>query len=96
MALSFKIPVVLSTVAVQMGINKPTIASLQAALPGVKAIDRSSMDPWEDPTCVAAVKATGRKRLVIGALMTSVCLKQRDREGAWIHPRASSPMASVA
>src|SRR2546425_12830494 len=45
-ALDFKIPVVLSTVAVEMGINKPTIASLKAALPNVKEIDRSSMDAW--------------------------------------------------
>ena len=73
-ALDFKIPVVLSTVAVEMGINKPTIASLKAALPNVKEIDRSSMDAWEDRAFVAAVKATGRKRLVMGGIVTSVCL----------------------
>src|SRR6266851_2179975 len=73
-AVDFKIPVVLSTVAVEMGINKPTIASLKAALPNVKEIDRSSMDAWEDRAFVAAVKATGRKRLVMGGIVTSVCL----------------------
>jgi Isochorismatase family len=32
------------------------------------------MNAWDDPTLVAAVKATGRKRLVMGAIATSVCL----------------------
>jgi len=49
----------------EMGVNKPTIASLKAALPDVKDIDRSSMNAWEDAAFVAAVKATGRKRLVM-------------------------------
>ena len=30
------------------GVNSPTIASLKAALPNVKDIDRSSMNAWED------------------------------------------------
>ena len=73
-ARAFNIPVVLSTVGVEMGVNKPTIASLKAALPGVKDIDRSSMNAWEDRAFVAAVKATGRKRLVMGGIVTAVCL----------------------
>ena len=52
-ARAFNIPVVLSTVGVQMGVNKPTIASLKAALPDVKDIDRSSMNAWEDAAFVA-------------------------------------------
>ena len=74
MAVAFKIPVILSTVGVEMGSNGPTIASLRAAAPGVKDIDRSSMNAWDDSKFVAAVKATGRKRLVMGAIATSVCL----------------------
>lgn len=73
-ALDFNIPVILSTVGVEMGVNGPTIASLQAVLPNVKDIDRSSMNSWEDAKFVAAVKATGRKRLVMGGISTSVCL----------------------
>ena len=73
-ALAFNIPVVLSTVGVEMGVNRPTIASLKAALPDVKDIDRSSMNAWEDAAFVAAVKATGRKRLVMGGIVTAVCL----------------------
>src|SRR5260370_37020377 len=39
-ALDFKIPVILSTVGVEMGVNGPTIPSLKAVLSGVKDIDR--------------------------------------------------------
>ena len=74
MAVAFRIPVILSTVGVGTGANGPTIASLRAAVPGVKDIDRTSMNAWDDHNFVAAVKATGKKRLVMGAIATSVCL----------------------
>jgi nicotinamidase-related amidase len=73
-ALSLNIPVVLSTVGVGMGLNGPTIPSLQAALPDHMAIDRTTTNAWEDPAFLAAVKATGRTRLVMGGILTSVCL----------------------
>jgi nicotinamidase-related amidase len=69
-----EIPVVLSTVAVQMGVNGPTIPSLQAALPDLDPIDRSERNAWRDPAFMEAVRATGRKRLVMGGISTSVCL----------------------
>ena len=74
MALAFKIPVILSTVGVEMGANGPTIDSLRAVLPKVQDIDRSTMNAWDDPKFVAAVKATGRKRLVMCGISTSACL----------------------
>ena len=40
----------------------------------VKPIERTSMNSWEDAAFVAAVKATGRKKLIISALWTEVCL----------------------
>jgi nicotinamidase-related amidase len=73
-ALAFKIPVVLSTVGVEMGANQPTIAALREALPGISDIDRPTMDAWEDSKFRAAVKATGRRRLVMAGIATSVCL----------------------
>jgi nicotinamidase-related amidase len=74
MALAFKIPVILSTVGVEMGANGPTIDSLRAVLPKVQDIDRSTMNAWDDPKFVAAVKATGRRRLVMCGISTSACL----------------------
>jgi nicotinamidase-related amidase len=73
-AVRFDIPVVLSTVAVEMGVNGPTIPALTEALPGVEPIDRSSTDAWEDPAFRDAVRATGRRRLVMAGIVTSVCL----------------------
>lgn len=73
-AIAFNIPVVLSTIGVKLGVNNPTIESLKAVLPGVVEIDRSSMNAWEDEDFVNAVKATGRKKLVICGIVTSTCL----------------------
>jgi nicotinamidase-related amidase len=68
------IPVVLSTVGVEMGVNTPTIPSLLAAMPGIKEIDRSQMNAWEDAGFVEAVKGTGRRKLVMAGIVTSTCL----------------------
>ena len=73
-AKAFNIPVILSTVGVQMGVNGPTRAAIQNELPGIEVIDRSSMDAWEDNAFRAAVKKTGKKRLIFGALYTEICL----------------------
>src|SRR5262245_35726984 len=74
MARKLGIPVVLSTVAVKMGVESPTVAALKAELPGVPEIDRTSMNAWEDAAFVNAVKATGRDKLVMCGIVTSVCL----------------------
>lgn len=73
-AKAFDIPVVLSTVGVEMGVNGPTRASIQDELPGLAVIDRTSMDAWEDAAFRAAVERTGKKRLIFGALYTEICL----------------------
>ena len=73
-ALAFDIPIILSTVGVQLGVNQPTIAALRDEIPDVPEIDRSSMDSWADRGFVDAVKKTGRKRLVMAGIVTEVCL----------------------
>jgi nicotinamidase-related amidase len=73
-AKAFDIPIVLSTVGVAMGVNHPTRQSILDELPGIEVIDRSSMNAWEDQPFVAAVKETGRKRIIFGALYTEICL----------------------
>lgn len=73
-AKAFGMPIVLSTVGVQMGVNGPTRESILAELPGLAVIDRSSMNAWEDEAFRAAVEKTGRKRLIFGALWTEICL----------------------
>lgn len=73
-AKAFDIPVILSTVGVEMGVNGPTRPSIQNELPGIEVIDRSSMNAWEDAAFRAAVDKTGRRRLIFGALYTEICL----------------------
>jgi nicotinamidase-related amidase len=73
-AKAFNVPVVLSTVGVGAGFNHPTVDSILAELPGIPVIDRSSMNAFEDRAFSDAVKQTGKKRLIIGALHTEICL----------------------
>lgn len=70
----YKLPVVLATVNVSTGRNQPTIHQITEVLDDVPIIDRTSINAWEDKDFVAAVKATGRKKLVMAALWTEVCL----------------------
>ena len=73
-AKAYDVPIVLSTVGVQAGFNQPTIPSLLAELDGMTEIDRFSMNAFEDKAFSEAVKATGKKRLIIGGLHTEICL----------------------
>jgi nicotinamidase-related amidase len=74
MAINYKLPIILSSVNVKSGINKPTLPQLRAALPGIEPIDRTSINAWEDKDFREAVLATGRKKLIICALWTEACL----------------------
>ena len=72
-ATAFELPVVLSTVYVKHGMSG-TNQELLEALPGVREIDRTSMNSWEDEDFRAAVERTGRKKLIIAGLWTEVCV----------------------
>jgi nicotinamidase-related amidase len=73
-AKAFDMPIVLSTVGVNLGFNGPTVPAILEELEGVEPIDRTSMNAFEDEAFSQAVAATGRKRLIIGALHTEICL----------------------
>jgi nicotinamidase-related amidase len=70
----YGLPIVLSTVNVNTGINQPTIHQLTDVLTGVEPLDRTTINAWEDVEFVHAVKSTGRKKLVMTALWTEACL----------------------
>jgi nicotinamidase-related amidase len=72
-AKGFELPIVLSTVGVELGFNGPTLPSILAELEGTRPIDRTSMNAFEDDAFRAAVEATGRKRLIIAGLHTEIC-----------------------
>ena len=69
----FKVPTVLTTVAAK-SFSGPLFTTVQAVFPDQKPIDRTTMNSWEDKNFLDAVKKTGRKKLVIAALWTEVCL----------------------
>lgn len=73
-AMLYRLPVVLSSVNVSNGVNAPTILPLVDILRGVLPIDRTAINAWEDAEFVKAVRATGRKKLIMVALWTEVCL----------------------
>jgi len=70
----FGLPAVLSSVNVATGINQPTIPQIQRVFPDIRPIDRTTLNAWEDPDFLAAIEATGRKKLIVAALWTEVCL----------------------
>jgi Isochorismatase family len=70
----YRLPVVLSTVNVSTGRNQPTIAPLQDVLPGIVALDRTTINAWEDTEFKHAVRAAGRRKLIMAALWTEACL----------------------
>jgi nicotinamidase-related amidase len=74
MAMDYKLPVVLSSVNVKTGINKPVLSQLRESLPGIEPLDRTTINAWEDKDCYEAIIATGRKKLIICALWTEACL----------------------
>ncbi len=87
---AYELPIVLSTVNATNGINKPTITQLQEVLIGIEALDRTTINAWEDKEFVKAVKATGRKKLIMTALWTEACLTfpslDAMREGYEVYP----------
>ena len=86
----YDLPIVLSTVNVKSGRNAPTIHQLLDILPDMNALDRSTINAWEDEEFVQAVKATGRKKLIMTALWTEACLTfpalDALREGYEVYP----------
>lgn len=68
-----KMPTVLTSSFAQ-GINGAILPEIVAEFPDLPIINRHLVNCWEDPTYVAAVKATGRKKLIMSALTTDVCL----------------------
>ena len=86
----YGLPVVIATVNVATGRNQPTIHQLTEIFPDVTPIDRTSINAWEDRDFVAAVRATGRKKLIMAALWTEVCLVHPGldalKEGFEVYP----------
>ncbi len=69
-----KIPVI-TTASVPQGPNGPLIPEIHEAAPHAQYVARKGeINAWDNPEFVAAVKATGKKQLIIAGTITSVCM----------------------
>src|SRR5712672_3898809 len=71
-AKAFNIPTILTTVNEERG--GLIFKTVQDVFPNQTTISRTFINAWEDKRVVAAVKNTGRKKLVIAALWAEMCL----------------------
>jgi nicotinamidase-related amidase len=69
----FGVPLVLSTVE-SKGFSGNILPQLQAIYPEQTPIERSTMNSWDDKNFVAAVEATGRKKILVAGLWTETCV----------------------
>jgi nicotinamidase-related amidase len=74
LAKAYDLPIVLSTVNVAANGQPPTLSDLKEVLSDNEEIDRTQINSWEDVEFRQAVEATGRKKLIMTALWTEVCL----------------------
>jgi len=70
--LALKVPIVVTTTTEKMW--GPLIPELAGVLPGVQRIERTTVNAWDEKRVVDAVKATGRKKLIVTDISTDVCL----------------------
>lgn len=86
----FGMPIVHSTVNVASGRGQPTLPELAKLLEDNPPIDRTTINSWEDPDFLAAVRATGRRNLILCALWTEMCMAfpalDALREGYDVYP----------
>lgn len=72
-AAGFGVSTILTTVA-EKTFSGPVFPELIEALPDAAALDRTSMNTWEDAAVIERVNAIGKGRIVLGGLWTSVCI----------------------
>ena len=69
----FGVPTVLSTVETT-GFSGNTWPQILAALGNPTPIERSTMNSWDDANFTAAIRASGRKKIVLSGLWTETCV----------------------
>ncbi|TQM12818.1 nicotinamidase-related amidase [Pseudoxanthomonas sp. 3HH-4] len=72
-AAGFGVSTLLTTVA-EKSFSGPLFPEIPEAFPNAKVYDRTTMNCWEDTSVIAAVNASGKGRIVLGGLWTSVCI----------------------
>ena len=70
--LALKVPVVVTTTTEKMW--GPLIPELADVVRGIRTIERTTVNAWDEKRIVDAVNATGRKQLIVTGISTDVCL----------------------
>lgn len=66
---------VITTASVPQGPNGPLIPEIHENAPHAQYVGRKGeINAWDNPDFVAAVRATGKKQLIIAGTITSVCM----------------------
>ena len=74
MAEYFKLPTILTT-SFETGPNGPLIPEFKAQFPDAPYIARpGNINAWDNEDFVKAIKATGKKQLIIAGVVTEVCV----------------------
>src|SRR4051794_1265635 len=74
LAAYFRLPTILTT-SFEEGPNGPIMPELKAKFPDAPFIARpGQINAWDNPDFVAAIKATGRRQLIIAGVVTEVCV----------------------
>ena len=68
----FNIPTIITTVETE-SFSGHTYPELLDVFPGQKILERTSMNSWDDQKVRDALKANGRKKVVVAGLWTEVC-----------------------
>jgi len=71
-AKALNLPIVVTTTA-RDSMWGPTFPELVEALPGVKIIDRSTVNAFDDPTVSKAIERTERQKLIFAGISLEVC-----------------------
>ena len=71
----FNVPTVITTVA-ERSFSGPVFPEILESYPPASSgyIDRTTMNTWEDENAHRAIIATGKKKIVLAGLWTSVCI----------------------
>src|ERR1700761_5226002 len=71
-AKALKLPIIVTTTA-RDSMWGPTFPELVEALPGIRVIDRSSVNAFDDPEVARAITEAGRTKLIFSGLSLEVC-----------------------
>ncbi|OHC11561.1 MAG: hydrolase [Pseudomonadales bacterium GWC1_66_9] len=70
----FQLPTILTT-SFEKGPNGPLVPELKAMFPDAPYIPRpGQINAWDNADFVSAIKATGRRQLIIAGVVTDVCV----------------------